>query len=169
MDVKIGNKDVSVWSLLLILGGLIAFIGMFLDNVIYTIDLGFLGSESEGITALDLLEGVEDYENLTFLSYFPFLIGIFGLLELLCGVLPMFVKGIDKVFVIGGAVLALLAVIMAIWFFISGFGPGLFADEFVKNIIEAADPLSAGVGFYFALIGSIIALIGGALNLKEAL
>ena len=165
MDVKIGSMNVSIWTILLIIGGLLAFIGMFLDYVVMTIDLGFLGSESEGFTALDLLDSDEDeYGALSFVSKFPLVIGIVGILALLSGVLPMFVKGQDKVFTIAGAV---FAVVLAIWFFVQGVGPGLFVDEPMQELF--GDTLSAGVGLYLALVGSIVAAVGGILNLKEAL
>lgn len=168
MDVKIGSMNVSIWSILLIIGGLLAFIGMFLDYVVMTIDLGFLGSESEGFTGLDLLDTDEDeYGALSFVSKFPLVIGIVGILALLSGVLPMFVKGQDKVFTIAGAVFAVVAVVLAIWFFVQGVGPGLFVDEPMQELF--GDTLSAGVGLYLALVGSIVAAVGGILNLKEAL
>ncbi len=167
MDVKIGSMNVSIWTILLVIGGLLAFIGMFLDYVVMTIEVPFLGSETEGLTGLDLLDTEDEYGAFSYVAKFPLVIGIVGILALLSGVLPMFVKGQDKVFTIAGAVLAIVAVVLAIWFFVQGVGDGLFVDEWAQAAF--GDTLSAGVGLYLALVGSIVAAVGGILNLKEAL
>ena len=65
------------------------------------------------------------------------------------------------------ALLIAVAVVLAIWFFVQGVGPGLFVDEPMQELF--GDTLSAGVGLYLALVGSIVAAVGGILNLKEAL
>ncbi len=164
MDVKIGSMNVSIWSILLIIGGLLAFIGMFLDYVVIDYYL-----DTEGISGLDLVSE-DDYGGLTYLSKFPLVIGILGLLSLVAAVLPMFVKGQDKIFTIAGALFAVVAVVLAIWFFVQGVGPGLFEEGLVRAFFEnAEDKITAGIGLYLALVGSIVAAVGGILNLKEAL
>lgn len=166
MDVKIGSMNVSIWTILLVIGGLLAFIGMFLDYIVVTVDL-FVTTETEGLTGLDLLDTEDEYGAFSYVAKFPLVIGIVGILALLSGILPMFVKGQDKVFTIAGAVLAIVAVVLAIWFFVQGVGDGLFVDEWAQAMW--GDSLSAGVGLYLALVGSIVAAVGGILNLKEAL
>ncbi len=163
--INVGGKTLSIWELLIILGGLLAFISIFLEvaNISMTV---FGHTETTTSTATGLLS--EDGTN--FIAMFPLIAGILGILVILLAVVGTFTSVLDaKIVTYGELALSALVVILMIVFMIS-VGPGLYEGNYktaVELAIEAGAKYSASIGTYLSLVGGVLGLAGSAMKLKE--
>lgn len=173
-NLKVGNMEIAIPNLLLMIGGLLMIIMVFLAWVKVTIDLGIV-SESEVVSGLDLITGKHDgdkIEDLSFIAKMPLLMLITGIAALVLGALPMF--GVDNNGIkIAGAVVAILAVIFGLLFLIMGASENLFtgdAKDFYKEAIKAGGiKMSLQFGSIVGFIAAIVAAVGGVLNVIPVL
>lgn len=169
-EVKIGSNMISVWSILAVIGGILAFVALFLPWVKVTWDLGIFGSMDISVSGLDLTGGKFNGESISYsgVSCFPLIIAILGLISVITSILPAFIEKNKEMAVIT-VLLSLVALVLSIIFLCVGLSSSLFSG----NAKEIADYLrytfSAQAGPILALIGCIIALVGGGLSLKESL
>lgn len=155
--VHIAGYEIPFWNLLLIIGGAVAFISMFMNWI--KIEISYWGyTASESVSGFSLL--TED--GLTFLKIFPFLIGLAGLLAAASALVPMFVEGYDQIAVMVGAGVTALAVLLGIWFLISGTDTGLVSDSYFSG-----DMIKGAFGLYLGLLASIVAAVGGVMRFLE--
>ncbi|MBQ2762224.1 MAG: hypothetical protein IJF47_00720 [Candidatus Methanomethylophilaceae archaeon] len=156
--VHIAGYEIPFWNLLLIIGGAVAFISMFMNWI--KIEISYWGyTVSESVNAFDLLTG----DGLSFIKIFPFLIGIAGLLAAASVIVPMFVEGFDHIAVMVGAGVTVLAVLLGLWFLISGTGTGLYSDPSYVS----GDMIKGAFGLYLGLLASIVAAVGGVMRFME--
>lgn len=165
---KFGKNNVSIGSLLIIVGAVIAIISIFLAYVKF--DYTIL--EDVSYTGLDVIKGWGDVE-LSFVHWAPLVTALGAGIALIMAVLPLFMKTAanGRVLSIIAAVLMLVATVFSIIFVVQGAGPGLFAGdwaELYKGMIETLKTLtmSLGMGAYMGVVGSVVGLIGAALNVK---
>lgn len=171
-DIKIGSFTIPFWNFLILVGGLLAFLGLFFGYETFSYSYSAYGYSygfSETISGFGLLTN-DDMGSLSFFKFFPFLIALLGLLSAATVALPLFkpepiMADQDRKFLWGGGILPLVAVLFVIIFWIFGFSDSIFSDDFYSY--GTGLNYSAGIGFYFQLLGSIAALVGGVMNLKE--
>ena len=174
-NLKVGNMEIAIPNLLLMIGGLLMIIMVFLAWVKVTVDGGWLGSDSEVVSGLDLILGKHDgdtIEDLSFIAKMPLLMLLTGIAALVLGALPMF--GVDNNGIkIAGAVVAILAVIFGLLFLIMGASENLFtgdAKDAYKEAIKAGwVKMSLQFGSIAGFIAAIIAAVGGVLNVLPVL
>ena len=172
-NVKIGNMEISIGDLLLMLGGLVMLIAVFLSWSTYSAVV-LTGWRDVGISGMDLISGKLDGNSVSyaFLGKAPLFALIFGIAAIVLGALPLF-KVDNKGIKIAGAVVALLALIFIIMYMIVGGGANLFSGD-DKTLVENA--IKAGVvkvklafGSIMALIAAIVATAGGIMNVLPVL
>lgn len=167
-SIKMGNIEVSISSIIMLVGAVLAIIALFLDWTIF---------EEVGISGTELLSQEKDgltIEDLSFIRLAPLFILIFALVAAVMAVAEGFLAGkIDaKVFAIATAVVAALALIFAIIYLAMGGGIGLFTGE-SKEMLEVAIDLGYGpeiklaAGAWIGFIGSLLAVGGAGWNIKE--
>ena len=155
-DITIGKGSVSIWSLVAITGGFVAFISVFLT--ISSPDHLF------NLTGIDMLTNKMDGEDAgkhfyTFWRFMPFITALLGLAVMILSALPIF--GIDKpgikmaAFIVGIVTLVFGIFVIACSAGSAGFD---FDTAHVKFYRE--------IGAYFALYGGIMAAVFGFLNWK---
>ena len=164
MELKVGNKSISPWNIILFLGGLLAFIGMFID--VTTCTSTFLGvSASESFTGLDIIKDLPD--GISMAVYGPVIAGVMGIILVIFSLIPLFVdlKNNAKIVNILGVILALVGLIMMV-FFATQVGNGF---GFVDPMFADAMKYSMSAGAYLGIVGMVLALLGTLFNLKESL
>ena len=167
-NLKIGNLEIPLGSLLLMLGGLIMLISVFLNWTQLYVDAGVFGSDTTNITGLDIISGKCDGKSISyaFLAKAPLFMLIFGILAIVLAALPLFKIDMPAIG-IAAAVVALLGLIFAILFLTVGGGANLCTGDdkdAMQLFIDLGGKIKIQFGAYLALIGSLIATAGGALN-----
>lgn len=164
-NVKIGNMEISIGDLVLFVGGLLMLISIFLT---WTVIDPAVGSNTN-VSGMNLISGKIDDTSaaISFLGKAPLFMLIFGIIAMILAALPLFKVDVPALKIVG-AVAALIGLIFAILYLTVGGGAGLYTGS-DKDAAEAAIKLalikmSLGFGAYFALIASIVATVGGALN-----
>lgn len=174
-NVKAGNIEIPIGSLLIFVGAIVAVVSLFLGYInMETINI--IGNTTESINGLDIITGGEEgTEGLSFVHWAPLIIVIASVLGLIMALIPIFAKlSVDaKVYNIILAVVLVVAVVFGIIFVVMGAGEGLFTGtsaEIIKGMLDAGlIKISLGVGAYLGLIGPIVALVGAGLNIKSSL
>lgn len=163
-NVKIGNMEISLGDLLLLIGGLVMLISVFLAWTKMDPVLG----DVYNVSGMDIISGKLDGDSVSysFLGKAPLFMLILGIVAIVLAVLPL--AKIDMPAIkIAGAVVALLGLIFAILYLTVGGGSGLFSGD-DKDLIDVAIKLglkmSIAFGAYFGLIGALVATAGGVLN-----
>ena len=179
-NIKLGNLEVPLGSILVFVGAVVALISLFLGYVNMEMLVNPITDTWEKITisGTDLISGsINDYEtdDLSFVRWMPLLVVIFAIVGLVLAIIPMFAKlSVDKkIYNIIVAVIMALAVVFAIVFVAMGGGAGLFtgtsADLIESYLENDVFKMPLGVGAYLGLIGAIVGLVGAGLNVKENL
>lgn len=165
-EARIGKKKtISVWSIVALVGGAFAIIAFFLQWLSVS-DFG--GAETFRVTGIDLLLGKLNGTDVTysFVSKLPLIIALLSVLIIVISLLPTFIRKDFQMSYLLTAVSA-ITLILCIVFMIVGLRSSLFSDDW-KTYAEAASVTYAiGAGAVMATIGSIMATVGGALNIKE--
>lgn len=167
-NVKIGNAEIPLGNLLLMIGGLVMLISIFFAWSTYS-EYFLTGWKDYGITGMDLIGGKLDGNSVTyaFLGKAPLFMLIFGILAIVLAALPLFKIDMPAI-TIAAAVIALLGLIFAILYLTVGGGANLFSGD-NKDAIETGIKLGMvkmklAFGSYFGLIGSLVATVGGVMN-----
>ena len=167
-NVKIGNAEIPLGNLLLMLGGLVMLISVFLAWTTYSTPT-LSGWKDVGINGMDLISGKLDGSSVSFafLAKAPLFILIFGILAIILAALPLFKIDMPAITIAAGVV-ALVGLVFAILYLTVGSGANLFSgnDKDLAEILIKAGTLKMKLAFgaYLALIGSIVATVGGVLN-----
>ena len=167
-NVKIGNMEISLGDLLLIIGGLVMLISAFLAWSVYSTPT-LTGWKDYNIGGMEIISGKIDGTSISysFLAKAPLFMLIFGIVAIVLAALPLFKIDAPAIKIIG-AVVALLGLIFAILFMTVGGGASLFAgdDKDATELLIKAGVLKMKVayGAIIALIASIVATVGGVLN-----
>ncbi len=165
-DIKIGNGSISIWGIIAAVGGLLAFISLFLAMTIITQKIGGVSTEwSDSISGLDMLTSKYNGDKLedlyTFWRFMPLLAAIAGLATLVLAILPIFGlnnSGIKIAFMICGIVTLVLGILV---FAFSAGGSLINEDYYLLNYEFSG---SRQIGAYFSLIGGIVACAGACLD-----
>jgi hypothetical protein len=156
-----GGFKLGPGEILLIIGGLLLMIGLFMDYITVTMSMTFMGSTtsaSEGVTGWQLAtEASPSYPIL-------FLVLIMGILALLS---PFILRNAP---IIGG-IFGIIGVLCATvgWFQARAdveAAMGMLGD-FEGLGIEASVEVGVGIGLIISSIGGILALVGGILATKQ--
>ena len=162
-NVKIGNVEIPLGNLLLMIGGLIMLISVFLAWS----QTELLG-DVDKISGMDIISGKIDGTSISFsfLGKAPLFMLIFSILVIILAALPLFKIDVPAI-TIAAAVIALLGLIFAILFLTVGGGASLFSGndkDAAELAIKLGMKMSIQFGAYLALIGSLVATVGGVLN-----
>lgn len=162
-DIKIGNGSISIWAIVAAVGGLIAFIGLFLACVKVT-EPGLIKDVIVKISGLDFISNKFDGEKIegdgySFYRFMPLLWALTGLATLVLSILPIFgVKnnGIQ----IAAIVCGVLTFVFGLLMMIGCSGVNIFTGD-TKDVADAFKfKVSAQIGTYFGLIGGLLAGAG---------
>ena len=160
-DIKIGNGSISIWAIVGAVGGLLAFIGLFLAITKFETSY-IITTTSDSITGLDFLQNKYDGHKVedmyTFWKVMPLLAAIMGLVTLVLGILPIFGinnSGVKIAFLVCGIVTFVLALLV----FICTAGTAVLDES--KEVLEHSKG-KRQIGAYFFLIGGILAAGGAA-------
>lgn len=171
-NIKLGNLEVPLGSILVFVGAVVALISLFLGYV----NFDYTVLEDVTYSGMEVVTGWNDNIELSFVHFAPIIVAIAALIGMIMVIIPLFAKlKVDaKIYNIIIAVVMAVAVIFAIVFIAMGAGSGLFAGEWAEDykfMIETTKTLtmSLGVGAYLGLIGAIVGLVGAGLNVKENL
>ena len=169
VNVKIGNMEIPLGNLLLMIGGLLMIISIFFAWTTYSA-LELVSWKDYGITGMDLISGKLDGTSVSyaFLGKAPLFMLIFGILAIVLAALPLFKIDMPAI-TIAAAVIALLGLIFAILYLTVGGGAGLFTGD-DKDIVElgikvGGIKMKLAFGAFFGLIASLVATVGGVLNI----
>ncbi len=165
-DIKIGNGSISIWGIIAAVGGLLAFIGLFLTVAKTTTDLGWLGTSTTNISGLDLLSNKmdgEEVDSYSFYRFMPLLFALAGLATLVLSILPIF--GVSNSGIkIAAMVCGILTLVFGILMLVGCASYNLYADD-LKDAAKLVEvKTSAQIGAYFGLIGGILACAGACLD-----
>ena len=173
-NIKVGNNEISVGAILIVVGALVALISLFLGYV--TVETPTLGGwDSESISGMDIITGGEgDTDDLSFVHWAPLILVITAIIGAIMAIVPMFAKIANmKTYNIIVTVIMAISVIFAIIFVAMGGGEGLYsgnAADVIKGLIDTEMmKMGLGVGAFMGLIGAIVGLVGAGISLKESL
>ena len=162
-NVKIGNMEIGLGDLLLIIGGLLMIISLFFTWDKYVPNFG----SDTAVTGMNIIGGKfgDSSVSYSFLGKAPLFILIFGIIAIILAVLPMFKIDAPAIKIIG-AVVALVGFIFAILFLtVAGKADLMSGDDYnALKILLAIGSLKVQFGAYFALIASLVATVGGVMN-----
>ena len=167
-NIKIGNVEIPLGNLLLMIGGLVMLISIFFAWSTYS-EATLTGWRDVGVSGLNLIGGKLDGTSVSyaFLGKAPLFMLIFGIIAIVLAALPLFKIDMPAI-TIAAAVVALLGLIFAILYLTVGGGASLFSGD-DKDAVETAIKLGfvkmkLAFGSYFGLIGSLVATVGGVMN-----
>ena len=178
-NIKVGNNEISVGAILIVVGALVALISLFLSYVNY--EYFIFEWETISMSGANVIAGtLELPANLgkniewSFIHFAPLIVVITAIVGAIMAFVPMFAKISNmKTYNIIVTVIMAISVIFAIIFVAMGAGAGLFGGEFadyVKTALEnEAIKMSLGAGAFIGLIGAIVGLVGAGISLKESL
>ena len=179
-NIKVGNNEISVGAILIVVGALAALISLFLSYVNYeyfaifewkTISM----SGANVITGtLELPGNAGEKIAWSFIHFAPLIVVITAIVGAIMAFVPMFAKISNmKTYNIIVTVIMAISVIFAIIFVAMGAGAGLFGGEYAdlaKTALENETiKMSLGAGAFIGLIGAIVGLVGAGISLKESL
>ena len=177
-----GNNSISAWSMLSILGGLIAMISVFMMYVSVDCTMnnaGFIISTKSEFTGLEIVQGglsinsllSPDGDDFSLMSYLPAITAVFGGLCAVMGLVSM-TLGCRRCNVVT-LILSIFGILSAMGFVILGVGEGLFdgtMKDIVSGLIEAGTVnFNISPGAYLAILGSILALMGSTISAHKVL
>lgn len=140
-----------------IVGALLMIIGVFLSWIDVSVTLPILGSETSSASGWDIFSD-GDYADIAY-NYAPVVALVCGILSLIATAVPTVAHGrYAKVLGIVVLILAVVSVILSFLYY-SNLG------EFDESIFGFGASLSAGAGVWVCVAGSIIAIIGGILDI----
>ncbi|MBO7335604.1 MAG: hypothetical protein J6U42_01555 [Lachnospiraceae bacterium] len=163
-NVKIGNIEVGLGDLLLFIGGLLMIISIFFAWDKY---LPALGNDTT-VTGMNIISGkfVGNGEwTYAFMGKAPLFMLIFGIIALILAALPLFKVDVPALKIVGGVV-ALVGLVFAILFLTVGNKADLFSGDSYNaaKALLLVGSFKIQFGAYFALIASIVATVGGVIN-----
>ena len=161
------NKGFSVGNVLLIIGGLLMIISIFLAWTQINPPIG----NNISISGMDIISGKVNGNSYaySFKGRAPLFLLIIGILSIILALLPMFKiknNGIN----VAATLIAVLGLVFAIMFLKVGDGASLFTGDDEKAMdmaIKLGTSLKIQFGAYFGMAGSAIAMIGGLLSFKK--
>ena len=164
-DIKIGKGSVSIWAIIAAVGGLLAFIALFLAITKWSYTVEIFGVETttwgKSISGLDFLSNKYDGHDVddayTFWRLMPLFTALFGLATIVLGILPVFGvnnSGVKIAFMVCGIITLVCGILV---FALTG-GKAAF-DADLDNY-----KFHRQIGAYFALFGGILAGAGACLD-----
>ena len=163
-NVKIGNMEIGIGDLLLFLGGLLMVISIFFTWDKYVPAFGSDTSIS-GLNIIGNKFGDSSDWTYSFMGKAPLFMLIFGIIAIVLAVLPLFKVNVPALKIVG-AVVALVGVVFAILFLTVATKADLFSGDAYNaaKVLIAVGSFKVQFGAYFGLIASILATVGGVLN-----
>ena len=160
-NIKMGKYEITLWDLLIVVGGLLAFISFFLT---------WSKAGNFNITGMDFignkLNGLNVTNGYTFYGKIPLLVMLLGIAAIVLGILPTFNVGPKGVKIAAGVV-SIVMLVFAIIFLVKGGSSDIFANQFNQALYR--ESVSLKFGAILAFIASIIATVGGVMTIKEAM
>lgn len=171
-----GNFEVSISSIVMVVGAILAIVSIFLTFTTIHMDAG--AGLTEKVSGLDLIGNKLNDDKIDYYSFAhlaPLFIAIFALAAAIMAIAEGFLAGkVDaKVFAIATAVVAAIALIFAIVYLIMGSGAGLFTGDMKEMIATGIESgvydIKLGFGAWLGFIGSLLAVGGAGWGIKERL
>lgn len=172
MHMTAEAKKFNILGIVGIIGAILMIVGVFLSWM--DLSVSFFGySETYSATGMDVFsgklviaDGIEfGFDTITAYSYAPVVALVCGVLALIATIVPtVFNKG--KVGKILGAVALILAIVsIVISFMFYGDVSAFEGSVDLVGIVGAT--VSVGMGFWLAIAGAIITIIGGILDVAK--
>jgi len=152
------------------IGGILAFVALFLSFTNFE-----LSGDVVGVTGLNMVQGQFDtFDDATysFVGYLPLITAILGIIVIVTSIVSVVKKENEKTVSMVSLVIAVIALILMIVFAIQGTGDSLFSGDWKDLIIglgTLGGTISLGIGTWIAIIGSVLAVIGAGLQLKDCM
>lgn len=170
--MKLGDREVSKWSLIMVVAGTFMFVSMFLNMV----GVEMLGSRY-GISGIDLLTGkfsigfIEmDSESLSMIRYIPFISGVIGAAMTVVSVASITTGTVEnKGFMTALSILMTVTLLALVMFLLVGASIELFAGS-AKNLLIGLDAtITPMYGIYISIFSTFICGVAATYRMRECM
>ena len=169
--MRFGEKEVSKWTLVMIVTGTFMFVSMFLN----VLNVTFLG-ESYGISGLDLMRGgfnigfVEiGSESLSVLRYIPLICSIIGAAVVILSVVTAYLEYDSRRLMIAVSLTLTVTLLLSVIFLMGGASVEIFsgsAKDLLQGLLATVTPM---YGTYIAVFSTFVCGMASTYRMRECL
>ncbi len=170
--MKIGDREVSKWSLVMLVMGTFMFVSMFLNMV--SVDV--LGNRY-GISGIDLLTGEVSLgfmetgaESFTMMRYIPFIAGIIGAAVTMVSVASIATGSTDRRgFMTALSLLLTITLFAMVMFLLIGTSIEIFSGSAKNLLIGFGATISPMYGVYIAIFSTFLCGMATTYRMRECM